>query len=111
VRENFVAIHVEARSGAHVEDVNRKLIPILTAKNLVCCLNDCFADIAVKQSQISIRLSTSLLEKDVGVDHLRVLSEPADLEEVTASLGLRAPIGIRRNLHFAQAVLLDSVVH
>src|SRR5579862_2978385 len=127
VRENLVAVHIEAGTGSHMEDIDRKLIAQISdfgfrisdliisiralRKNLVGSLNDRMADLLVEEAEIGVGDGTCLLEKDVSVDHSGMFGESADLKEVTGAFCLGSPIRVLGDFHFAKAVFLNPKFH
>ena len=54
-RDHLVRVHVRARAGAGLEDVDRELVVELARCDPVACLGDALGDVAVEEPEVGVR--------------------------------------------------------
>ncbi|EMA65853.1 30S ribosomal protein S5 [Halorubrum kocurii JCM 14978] len=110
VGDDLVGVHVRGGARAGLEHVDGELVVVLARDDLVGGGDDRVGGVVVDEVQVAVRLRGRLLDDAERADEPPAHRDPRDREVLDGALGLRAPVGVRRHLHLAEAVLLRAVV-
>ena len=96
--------------GAGLEDVDREVLVPLAAGHARRGLGDRVGDLAVEHAEVGVDRGGRALDGGQGADQLPLDGGAGDREVLDGPLGLRPPLGPRRDADLAHGVVLDAVV-
>ncbi len=107
VGQHLVGVHVGARAGAGLEDVEREVVVERAEGHLGRGVVDRRGDVLRDHPEAAVDRRRHPLDRTEGVDQLRRHPLAGDREVLDGPLRLRAPPGRDRDAHLAQRVVLD----
>ncbi len=103
--DHLIDVHVRLRARPGLPDDEGELAVEIAARDFSCGLLDRFGNLRIEAADAGIHPRRRLLDEAEGVDDLqRQLLARAEREILDRPLGLGAPIGVCRNLDWAEAV-------
>ena len=112
VGNDFVQIHVGLRAATRLPDDERKLSVQLVRQNLIAGGGNQVALFGGQHTQIGIGKSGGFFQIGKGFnDFVRHGSGRTDFKIIARTLGLRPPVTLGGNVHFAHCVFFNAVFH
>ena len=111
VGQYFVHVHVGLRAGAGLPDDERELAVQFAAKHVVSGADDEVSLFLLDAAEAGVGQRGGFFHQRHRVDERLRQGFAADFEVLVAALGLRAPVGFRRDLHFAHGVVFGACSH
>ena len=111
VGEHFVHVHVGLRARAGLPDDERELSVQFAAQHVVSGADDEVGLLLLNAAEAGVGQRGGFFHQRHRVDERLRQGFAADFEVLVAALGLRAPVGFRRDLHFAHGVVFGACSH
>ncbi len=109
VRDHLVAVHVERRAGAGLEDVDDELCAQrVVAQDAVTGGDDGVGQLRLQHAEVAVGERARFLQEDEGADEEGMGAEAADGIVLDRPLGLRAVKGVVGHVNFAEGVGFDA---
>ncbi|KWV85274.1 hypothetical protein PFLmoz3_05218 [Pseudomonas fluorescens] len=106
--DHFVGVHVALGATAGLPDHQRELVVMLAVQDFVGSLLDQAGNIGRQVAVAVVDPRRGLLDQGQGMQYRQRHALLANREIDQRTLGLRAPIGVIRDLYFPQAVGFDT---